>query len=83
MVLAKLAPDVLIRHQPIWVSLRFCAANMVEAVIGASILLLLCGHTPRLKSNWVILIFVVGAAFAASVAGGLIAGGVAYFAFGI
>lgn len=68
-------------ESPLWVSAGFAAANVVEPIIAASLVLVWCGGRPDLRRRRDFAGFVVGACVIAPIAGALIGGSTvsAYF----
>lgn len=59
---------------PLWVSAGFAAANVVEPIIGASLVLAWCGGRPDLRRRRDFAAFLIGACVIAPLFGGLIGG---------
>lgn len=76
-IVAVVAAEVLVDTaygSPAWVSAGFATANVVEPVIGASLVLLWCGGRPDLRQRRDFFGFIVGACLIAPIFGGLIGG---------
>ncbi|MCB1264442.1 MAG: SpoIIE family protein phosphatase [Mycobacterium sp.] len=74
---AVFAAEVLVDSfykSPLWVSAGFAAANVVEPIIGASLVLAWCGGRPDLRIRRHFAGFVAGACVIAPIVGGLIGG---------
>lgn len=74
---AVFAAEVLVDSfykSPLWVSAGFAAANVVEPIIAASLVLAWCGGRPDLRRRRDFAGFVAGACVIAPIAGGLIGG---------
>lgn len=75
--LAVIAAEVLVDTlfgSPLWVAGAFAAANVVEPLVGASLVLAFCGGRPDLRIRRDFAVFVLGACVIAPVFGGLIGG---------
>lgn len=63
---------------PLWVSAGFAAANVIEPLIGASLVLAWCGRRPDLRKRRDFVLFIAGACVIAPVFGGAIGGTVSH-----
>lgn len=72
-VAAELSVDALFPN-PVWVSAGFVAANVVEPVIGATLVLGWCDGCPDLRNRRDLARFIAGACLIAPLVGGLVGG---------
>lgn len=74
---AVIAAEILVDSvygNPLALSLAFAVSNVVEPIVGASIVLAWCGGRPDLHKRRDFIAFIAGACLAAPVVGGLIGG---------
>lgn len=78
-VLAVVAGEMLVDiyfGNPLPVAVGFVAANVAEPIVGASLVLALCGGRPDLRARRDLFVFIGGACIAGPIVGGLIGGSV-------
>lgn len=59
-IAAEMLVDTLYGN-PLWVSAGFAAANTVEPLVGASLVLATCGGLPDLRKRWDLVVFILAA----------------------
>lgn len=74
-VLGETLIDVYFGNTP-WVAVGYSLANVVEPLVGASLVLAWCGGSPDLRERRDLVAFLLGACAVAPVAGGLVGGSV-------
>jgi len=81
-IAAELLVDTLYGN-PLALSVGFAASNVVEPVLGATIVLRRCGGRPDLRRRRDFIVFIVGACVAGPFVGGLIGGSASSFVDGL
>ena len=80
-VLGEVLIDLYFGNTP-WVAGGYALANVVEPLVGASLVLAWCGGSPDLRERRDLVAFLIGACAVAPVAGGLVGGSVTSLSFG-